>query len=606
MAAAPYGFRGQNQTATQYSNVLQFPNNLVTSLGGINALAESGNANILINPNFEHATVATGWSSTTVTPAAETTVVFSGKKSLSMTATAQAWTLTQSSTLYEAQLADSAQGLAYVRIKSSHTGAVTACSIQAGIVSTTNCLTVIANSKWNLYKLPFTMGGTSNGISISAASGTGVTYIDDAFVGSQDLKQDINIVTAWQTFTPTSTWVSNATHVGRWRQVGDSAEYEIAITTTGAPTSATLAVNLLPGHVIDTAKLSSVDTTASSLIPGGIATVKDFGISNYNSSQVNYNNTTSVIPTADTGAGTAVQITQASPITFANGDIVRLSFKVPIVGFSGATSIYSAPSLSVDTYSAQVSATGVVTGENVDWINGNCSVATSTFTCTYNTNLNNGAALTSAMNCVANASPNNINGQILTSSTTNVQPQTFVSSSGGMAANPFSLVCQKAGSDFNATRTIVGQFTNQNPVAIIRDQKSSGTVAQTITSGSYVQRTLNTLEDPYSIVTSLSSNQFVLPAGRYLVEATAPTYATSYNKIKLANITDSTDQIIGAGAYNPGDVLTFATMSGIFTITSAKTFDIKHRVNVTNSGGLPTTYGDVEIYTQVKITRLTP
>jgi hypothetical protein len=72
------------------------------------------------------------------------------------------------------------------------------------------------------------------------------------------------------------------------------------------------------------------------------------------------------------------------------------------------------------------------------------------------------------MNCVANASPNNINGQILTSSTTNVQPQTFVSSSGGMAANPFSLVCQKAGSDFNATRTIIGSFTGpQSEIKVV-------------------------------------------------------------------------------------------------------------------------------------------
>lgn len=191
LAVAPYGFKGQQQSQTLYSNVLQAQNNLVTNMGGINALLETGNKNILINPSFEHSTFSTGWANSAGTFTQDTVVEIDGLKAAKLVLSSQTMSLTQSSTLYQAQFADGVQGLASVRVKSDV--ALKVCSIQAGVVSTTNCVDVLANSKWGLYKVPFILGATSNGISIASSGAvTGTVYIDDAFVGAVDLQASVD------------------------------------------------------------------------------------------------------------------------------------------------------------------------------------------------------------------------------------------------------------------------------------------------------------------------------------------------------------------------------------------------------------------------------
>ena len=190
-AVAPYGFKGQEQSQTLYSNVLQAPNNLVTNLGGINALMETGNNNLLVNPSFEHLTFSTGWTNSAGTFTEESVLEIHGKKAAKLVLSSQTMSLTQSSALYAAQFADGVQGLASVRVKSNV--ALKVCSIQAGVVSTSLCVDVQANNKWGLYKVPFILGATSNGISIaSTGSVTGTVYIDDAFVGAASLTQNMN------------------------------------------------------------------------------------------------------------------------------------------------------------------------------------------------------------------------------------------------------------------------------------------------------------------------------------------------------------------------------------------------------------------------------
>jgi hypothetical protein len=192
IAAAPYGFKGQNQSTTLYSNVLQAPNNLVTNLGGINGLMETGNNNILSNPSFEHLTFDSSWTNAGIAlPSVETTNVIHGKKAVRIDASAETVIFRQDSSLYAAQFADGVQGLVSVRIKSDV--ALKVCSRQAGTTSTSNCVDVVANNKWGLYKVPMILGATSNGINI-ASTGlvSGTIYIDDAFVGAASLTQNMN------------------------------------------------------------------------------------------------------------------------------------------------------------------------------------------------------------------------------------------------------------------------------------------------------------------------------------------------------------------------------------------------------------------------------
>ena len=158
----------------------------------------------------------------------------------------------------------------------------------------------------------------------------------------------------------------------------------------------------------------------------------------------------------------------------------------------------------------------------------------------------------------------------------------------------------------------------QPRIATLSDVKASGTAGGTATSGSYQTRTLNTLSDPSGIVTSLASNQFVLPAGEYYIEAEAPAAAVGQqvigkHKAKLRNITDGVDSIIGtatAAQGNPTSSVIISSTSNIkgnLVISSSKTFEVQHRVETTRAGdgfGTPSSFGDNEVYTIVKITKV--
>jgi hypothetical protein len=141
-------------------------------------------------------------------------------------------------------------------------------------------------------------------------------------------------------------------------------------------------------------------------------------------------------------------------------------------------------------------------------------------------------------------------------------------------------------------------------VAYLKDIKSTGTSGGTFTSGSYLTRTLNTIEGDSEIV-SLSSDQFTLQAGKYNIEAFAPAKDCGGNKLKLRNITNSTDDIIGT-YYFSGSVM-HSDFRGELTITSPKTYEIQHRCGTTRATdgfGAAASYGDNEVYTTVKITKL--
>jgi len=150
-------------------------------------------------------------------------------------------------------------------------------------------------------------------------------------------------VTDWVAFTPTGSWSTYTTYTGFKRRVGDIQEYDIKVALGGAPTSASLTVNL--GATIDTAKLAGADANVAL----GHATIYDAtGILSHG--VVAYNATDSVKVLALNAAGTyvdAATVTQAVPFTFASGDYVRLRFSVPIVGWSSSQIMSSDASTSV-------------------------------------------------------------------------------------------------------------------------------------------------------------------------------------------------------------------------------------------------------------------
>ena len=154
-----------------------------------------------------------------------------------------------------------------------------------------------------------------------------------------------------------------------------------------------------------------------------------------------------------------------------------------------------------------------------------------------------------------------------------------------------------------------GGTGNAISIAIIVDQKSDGTHGGDFNSGAWRTRDLNTeVFDPDGIV-SISSNQFTLAAGTYLIEYSAPGYDTNTHQTKLYDITGSADLNFGTSEYSgAGDaIVTRSFGKFIHTITSANVYEIRHYAETTKSGsgfGIAAAPSNVEVYTMVTITKL--
>ena len=149
-----------------------------------------------------------------------------------------------------------------------------------------------------------------------------------------------------------------------------------------------------------------------------------------------------------------------------------------------------------------------------------------------------------------------------------------------------------------------GSFTSY---AIICDQKAHDANGGTFTSGAFRTRDLNTeLADPDSIV-SISSNQFTLGAGNYLIEASAPVYRVDRHITRLQNITDSETVTWGTAEYADASnlVANRSFLVARVSLTGSTTFELQHRADTTNSTqgfGVSSSFtGTNSIYAIVKI-----
>lgn len=143
----------------------------------------------------------------------------------------------------------------------------------------------------------------------------------------------------------------------------------------------------------------------------------------------------------------------------------------------------------------------------------------------------------------------------------------------------------------------------------VQDQKASGTAGGTFTSGAWRTRTLNTVLTNEISGASLAANQITLPAGTYWVEAHAPGHASNAHKLKLRNITDGSDALIGTTEYvvSSTDVVTQSSIKARLTIASAKVFELQHQTastRATDGMGFASTFGVVEVYAEAFIWKI--
>lgn len=184
------------------------------------------------------------------------------------------------------------------------------------------------------------------GLHQAVASPAGNLIVDNVSVGPQAVQYGAP-VTDWTAWTPTGSWSTNTTYTGLKRRVGDTMEYQVKIALAGAPTSATLTVNLPSGETMDTAKLATTAVGSEpNILPNSTAQIGD-NLNQAYSGSVYYVSATSVgVSTHNTGGTYAVQggstkVTQAVPVTFGSGDVIQLGFAVPLVGLSSTVQMSS-------------------------------------------------------------------------------------------------------------------------------------------------------------------------------------------------------------------------------------------------------------------------
>ena len=187
----------------------------------------------------------------------------------------------------------------------------------------------------------------------SVASDEPSITIDGCFLGKNVAVKGAAI-SDWISFTPTGSWSTNTTYTGQYRQVGDTYEILYKIAVTGAPTTATLTVNLPNSKSFDTTKMNFDDNSQTKV---GLGRLRDSGTNSYTIVPVATSSSPGLLTIQyedDAAAAVAENnnVTQAAPITFASGDAITVRATVPISGLSSNISLASSSRFFISSYLA--------------------------------------------------------------------------------------------------------------------------------------------------------------------------------------------------------------------------------------------------------------
>ena len=143
---------------------------------------------------------------------------------------------------------------------------------------------------------------------------------------------------------------------------------------------------------------------------------------------------------------------------------------------------------------------------------------------------------------------------------------------------------------------------------LIQHQEVSGTDAGGLTSGAWQTRPLTDIVYDDGGHASLDGNRITLAAGTYRVEGYAVAYRPKRHKVRLYNISDSSDLIIGLTAYSDSveAVATNSPLDGKIILAEPKLIELQHRCEVTktvNGMGLASSLGVIEVYASIKFSK---
>lgn len=168
---------------------------------------------------------------------------------------------------------------------------------------------------------------------VATSSTSAWTMAIDNIVASRMIKQFGSPVTnvGSLSWTPTGTWTTNTSYTGAWRRNGDRMEGWFKLLLSGAPNAATnLTVNMPSGYTMDTTKMNAATNNSDALGFGHTVS----GGSTYPVIATFESSTVFRVRATGPGTGASLNfISPTGPATYANGDVVVVSFSVPIVGW---------------------------------------------------------------------------------------------------------------------------------------------------------------------------------------------------------------------------------------------------------------------------------
>lgn len=174
---------------------------------------------------------------------------------------------------------------------------------------------------------------------ITSTNASAYTLKFDNVIVGPDKLIDSPIVRDWVSFTPTGNF-TNTTYTGKYKRVGDTAQFKIRATLTGTPGSVTAFVVSFAGSglIADTSKLVGTNQFFSNIHGGG--TANGAGVSR--KLHLTYDTTTSVAVFYQFNTSGAIQaVTQALPFAWASGDYFEFDFEAPISQWANSNAVLS-------------------------------------------------------------------------------------------------------------------------------------------------------------------------------------------------------------------------------------------------------------------------
>lgn len=221
-------------------------------------------------------------------------------------------------------------------------------------------------------RMPFeyqaSIDSTSYRLIIHQASTSASAYtikFDNVIVGPQ-AKLYGSAVTDWIDFTPTGSLSTNVTYTGKKRQVGSDIEYRIRLLFSGTNTQGACTINI--PDTIDTTRIPGTVTGATLF---GIGSVRDLASADFDV-VVGYNSTTSVTVLLKNSSATYGYYAQVAtntniPMTVASGDVIEVSFTVPVLGKSSSQIMSQDASTRVVDFLATGPNALTTTGATIVW-----------------------------------------------------------------------------------------------------------------------------------------------------------------------------------------------------------------------------------------------